>query len=76
MNSLSEYLLHYTDLTIVTQIKIMMLLQALLIQQQKSLCTGTEFNVFFILENHEAYFSNISVTQGFHSLQIHTHKSA
>lgn len=32
MNSLSEYLLHYTELAIATQTTIMILLEALLIQ--------------------------------------------
>lgn len=60
-----------------------MLLEALLIQQQKKknqnqeqpiICTGTEFNVFTIPKSQEAYLSNISVTQGFHSPQLRTQK--
>lgn len=78
MNSSSERLLHHTDLTIVTQTTMTMLLDAFRSSTdttKKSLCTATEFNVFILPKNHEAYLSNISETQGFHSLQIRTQKS-
>lgn len=73
MNSLPEYLLHYADLTVVAQTRIMMLLETLLIQRKKA--SETELNILIIPQNHGTYLSNISVTQGFRSLQIHTQES-
>lgn len=70
MNSLSDYLLHYTELAVATQTTVMILLEALLTQQEKSLHRNRISYIY-----HEGYLSNISVTQGFHCPQIQIQKS-